>query len=94
MVLFMFLEERVGKRKIYIVCLAGEILGSLLLAASQSMAMATVGQVLLGFGYVPLVRFGIALISDITKPELSERFIATLELAFIAGGIFISLACD
>lgn len=56
------------------------------------MAAAVISQFLVGFGTYPLVRIGIALISDITKPELSKRFIITLQSGYIMGAIIISSA--
>ena len=62
-------------------------LGMLLLSLSQSMVIAVVGQVMYGFFALPLKRFSVALISDTTKPQLSEKFVAMLSVGFALGGI-------
>ena len=91
-IFFMFAEEVIGKRKIYLGGMLVMALGMLLMFLSQSMAMAVVGQVMFGFFGLVLKRFCVALISDTTKPELSEKFVSLLQGAYSLGGVIGPLA--
>ena len=68
LILFMFVEDQIGKRKVILICLLFTFIGSLFMCVSQSMAVAVLGQYLIGFGKFSIINFGIAMISDITKP--------------------------
>ena len=80
-------EDYMGKRKMYLGGMLLISLGMLLMFLSQSMAMAVVGQVLFGFFALALKRFSVALISDTTKPQLSEKFVSTLQGSYSIGAI-------
>ena len=68
MILFIFIEDQIGKRKVLVSCLCLTTVGSCVLLASRSMAMAVAGQYIIGFGKFAIISFGMAMISDITKP--------------------------
>ena len=85
-------EDYMGKRKMYLGGMLLISLGMLLMFLSQSMAMAVVGQVLFGFFALALKRFSVALISDTTKPQLSEKFVSTLQGSYSIGAIIGPLA--
>ena len=67
LLLFMLIEDRIGKRKTIISCLLLASIGSLVMVMSQSMAVAVAGQYLIGLGKFTGTSFGIAMISDITR---------------------------
>ena len=78
-VFFILAEEHLGKRKVYLSGLFLISLGNLMMFLSQSMAGAVAGQILLGFSALPLIRFTVALISDITEPSLSAKFLSIMQ---------------
>ena len=91
-VFFMFLEESIGKRRMYLVGLFSNTVGGLALFLSQSMEMAVVGQIILGFSSLTLLRFFVSVISDATQPALSEKFISSLTGFYGGGGVIGPLA--
>ena len=68
MMVCIFIEDQIGKRKMLVSCLLLTTAGSCVMLASTSMAVAVLGQYLIGFGKFALISFGMAMISDITKP--------------------------
>ena len=86
-VFFMFTEECIGKRRMYLSGIFLIVFGSLTMFLSQSMAMAIVGQAIMGFSTLLLMRFNVATISNITEPKLSEKFVSTLQGFYSFGGL-------
>ena len=86
-VLFMFMEEYIGKRKMYLSGIALITFRSLTMSLSQSLTTALAGKAFMGFGTFLFMRFNIATISDITEPRLSEKFISTLQGFYSLGGL-------
>ena len=91
-IVFTFTEDRIGKRKVFLICLLSTSVGSLLMYVSSSLAVAVLGQYLIGFGKYPLIKFGIALISDITKPSFSQKLIPSIRASYSFGAILGSFA--
>ena len=91
-VVFMFVEDRIGKRKMLLTCLLATSFGSLLMYFSPSLVLAVLGQYLIGFGKYPIIKFGVALVSDITKPSLASKLIAIVQVGYSLGAIIGSCA--
>ena len=89
---FMFAEEHIGKRKMFLGGIFLIAFGSFIMFLSQSMAMAVVGQVIMGFSTFFLMRFCVAAVSNATEPKLSEKFVSTLEGFYAFGGVVGPLA--
>ena len=83
----MFTEDCIGKRKMYLVGMLFMSSGMLLMFLSRSMATAVLGQIMYGFFALVLKRFSVALISDIAKPELSEKFIPIMQAGLSLGAV-------
>ena len=59
-------EEKIGKRKMILVTFFAACLGGLLLFLSKSIVMIGVSLFMIGLGIFAPIRYGIAIISDVT----------------------------
>ncbi len=62
----MIFEEKIGKRKILITNFFLASIGGLLLSISNSIIMIIISQFIIGLGIFVPVKYGIAIISDLT----------------------------
>ena len=87
----MFTEEKIGKRMMLLLTISAACIGSLVLFFSKSMIFVVIGEFVLGLGIYAPLRFGVAIISDMTNQTLSEKFIGLLSVGPILGGFITSL---
>ncbi len=88
-VLMANLGDRLGRRPVYLACVAVFALGSLLIAASTGFWMILVGRVIQGIGAGGLMPTASAIIGDAFAPERRGRVLglvgATYGMAFVVG---------
>ena len=66
--------------------------GSLLLVFSSSLALASISLFLIGYGLSIPSCYIISIVTEVTEPNLSKKFIATINGPEIIGGMLISYA--
>lgn len=77
-------SDRIGRRRVLLICICGEALSYILLAFSRSLEMLFVARILTGF-FGASISTASAYISDITPKELRSKGMALIGAAFGLG---------
>lgn len=81
------LSDRIGRRRVLLLCLAGAAVGHLLLASADSLAMLFAARIVAG-AFAATMGTAQAAVADVTSPEQRARGMGVIGAAFGLGFVF------